>query len=310
MDGSGTIRIKAPARRYGDVVTHSIGLGRPPSLQTRTLTSSQIGITRVSCGPDRLGRTDVIPPEDTFIIALYLTEMTHHELWSRGKRFLAQGYAANSMRIVNLTGEFSAHLTEPHESVYFYLPRAALDAFTDEAGGNRIATLACTPGLVDPVMAHLVQAALPGFQRPQEASALFVDHVALAMCAHVALRYGGFTARSLVLRGGLSKAQENRAKEFLSSHFAEDVPVAEVAAASDLSRGHFIRAFKQTTGITPHKWLQRYRIEKAQEFLANTPIPITEIASLCGFADQAHLTRVFSRETGMPPGAWRRNYRS
>lgn len=296
-------------RSYGDAVAHSIGLNKMPALRTRTLRSQQIGVTRVTCGPDQLGRTGVIPPEDTFVIALYLTEMSHHELWSRGKRFLAQGYAANAMRIVNLAEEFSAHIAEPHESVYFYVPRTALDAFTDEAGGKRIATLACMPGLIDPVMAHLVGALLPSFQHPEEATALFVDHIALAMCAHVGQHYGGLAERHFIARGGLSLVQENRAKDYLSSHFAEDIPIATIAAVCGLSRGHFIRAFRQTTGVTPHKWLQRYRVEKAKEFLAKTSIPISEITYVCGFADQAHLTRVFSRAFGTTPGVWRRTYR-
>ena len=295
------------SRIYGDAVAHSLGVTAPAALATRSLRTSQIAMTRISCGPAQLGRTPSIPPEDSFIIALYLDGLSHHELWSRGRRVLAQGYAPNAMRIVNLVGEYSAHIAAPHETVCFYIPRRALDDFTDEAGGSRVADLSCAPGVVYPVVAHLGAALLPAFRRPGEAGSLFVDHLAAAVCAHVAQRYGGFVVPRPVARGGLSTALERRATAFLAAHFAKDVHLEDVAAACGLSRGHLIRAFKLTTGVTPHKWLQRYRIEQAKALLRDSETAIAEIALACGFADQSHLTRVFSLLVGTSPGSWRRS---
>jgi len=75
----------------------------------------------------------------------------------------------------------------------------------------------------------------------------------------------------------------------------------------DLSRGHFIRAFQQSVGETPHRWLTTQKIEKARRLLRETGQPLTEIALACGFCDQAHFTRTFSRVSGTTPGAWRHN---
>ena len=293
-------------RVYGDAVARSLGIDRAPALSTRSLRTSQVGMTRISCGPDRLGMTRAIPSEDTFIVALYLTDVAHHELWSRGKRFLAQGYAANSIRIVNLEREFSANIAAPHESLCFYLPRAVLNEITDDAGERRIPDLACTPGLIDPVIAHLGATILPAFQRPAEADTLFIDQIASAICVHVAHRYGDLAPPNTAERRGLSAAQTERAKEFLSGNFAEDIRLADVAQACSLSRSHFIRAFRLATGLTPHKWLQQYRIEQAQELLRDTQAAIAEIALACGFADQSHLTRLFTLQVGVSPGAWRK----
>jgi AraC family transcriptional regulator len=82
--------------------------------------------------------------------------------------------------------------------------------------------------------------------------------------------------------------------------------LVDVARACGLSRGHFTKAFRVATGLTPHQWLQRYRVDKAKTLLLNPSSSIAEIAGACGFADQSHLTRVFSRLVGSTPALWRR----
>jgi len=300
----------AERRFFGDAVARSLGLQDAPSLTSRALRKSAIAATRISCGERQLGMTPQIPPEDSFIVALYLSRLPYHELWSGGRPLFLQGYAANAMRIVNLTGEFSARITHPHESMNFHIPRTALDAFTDDAGRPRIANLACTPGIVDPVLAHLAAALLPAFERPQEANTLFVDHVTLAVCAYLAEKYGdGPPARSET-KGGLTAAQLRRAEEMLADNCTGDLLLADVARACGLSRQYFTKAFKATTGITPHRWLQRYRIETAKALMRDTALPIADIAIRCGFADQSHFTRVFSSHAGASPAAWRRTHRA
>jgi AraC family transcriptional regulator len=293
-------------RRYGDAIAHSHRLEDAPSLVTRTLRNAQIAATRISCGCGHVGMMRPIPPEDTFVAALFLTDTKRHELWSRGHAVIAQGYAANSMRIVNLDAEFSSNVVCPHEALSFYIPRTALDEYTDKAAGPRIANLACAPGTIDPVMAQLAAALLPAFDQPDQAAPLFVDHVMLAITAHIAQRYGGFAPYDAVRAGALSPALERRAKEYLTRDLSGNVTLAEVANACGLSRGYFVRAFRAATGITPHQWLQRYRIEKAKTLLLDNDAAIAQIALKSGFADQSHFTRVFTSLCGASPAVWRR----
>ncbi|GGF04574.1 transcriptional regulator [Aliidongia dinghuensis] len=298
----------AGSRAYGDTIARSLGLKDMPALRTRSLTGAQIGITRVSCSAAEAGMTPGVPAEDTFIVALYLTALPHHELWSRGRKAFSQGYRQNAMRIVNLEAEYSALITAAHETIYFYIPRASLDGFAAEAGLPRIANLACEPGLVDPVVANISAALLPAFRAPEQTSTLFLDQMALALCAHAAGRYGANELPRTLLRGRLTLRTERIAKEFMAARLADDVSIADVAAACGLSRGHFLRAFKTTTGTTPHQWLQAYRVERAKALLLDPASSLAEVALKCGFADQSHLTRVFAKITGKPPGAWRREY--
>jgi AraC family transcriptional regulator len=160
--------------------------------------------------------------------------------------------------------------------------------------------------VADPVIEHLERALMRALERP--VSSAFVDHVSLAMLAHLAHSYGVSAAPETVHRGGLSAKQARKAKEYLAGHFSEDVLSADVAAACGLSRDHFVRAFRRTTGVTPRRWLQKYRVEKAKEMLLSSKFAIAEIAVRCGFADQSHLTRVFKVLEGTSPAVWRRQH--
>jgi AraC-like DNA-binding protein len=77
--------------------------------------------------------------------------------------------------------------------------------------------------------------------------------------------------------------------------------------ACGLSVGHFARAFRQSTGLAPHAWLLRTRVERAKIMLRRPGASLALIAQACGFADQSHFTRVFSRQVGVSPAAWRRS---
>jgi AraC-like DNA-binding protein len=98
-----------------------------------------------------------------------------------------------------------------------------------------------------------------------------------------------------------------RAKEILVANSSGQILLADVARECGLSRQYFTKAFKATTGLAPHRWLQQHRIDRAKQFLSGASLPIADIAIQCGFADQSHLTRVFGRIVGTSPAQWRRD---
>jgi transcriptional regulator GlxA family with amidase domain len=111
------------------------------------------------------------------------------------------------------------------------------------------------------------------------------------------------------LKGGLAPWQLRRATEMFRSDLTENLKLQCVAEACRLSGNHFARAFRASTGISPHRWVIGKRIEKAQDLLVGSFVPLAEIALICGFADQSHFSRVFRVIRGVSPGAWRRKHR-
>jgi transcriptional regulator GlxA family with amidase domain len=92
----------------------------------------------------------------------------------------------------------------------------------------------------------------------------------------------------------------------MNERIESDISLVELANECRLSRSHFARAFKKTTGQSPHVWLMQRRVQNAKRLLTESESAISDIALACGFSDQSHLTKVFSKLTGAPPGAWRR----
>src|SRR5277367_249429 len=72
-------------RPHGNPIPHSIGLGDVPAMTTRSLRSAQVEVSRMVIGADKIGMTALVPPEDSFIVAVYLSPVEYHELWSRGR---------------------------------------------------------------------------------------------------------------------------------------------------------------------------------------------------------------------------------
>lgn len=108
-------------------------------------------------------------------------------------------------------------------------------------------------------------------------------------------------------RGGLPPYVLRRLTDYIQTHLAEDVSLAELAALADLSPYHFCRAFKQSTGLPPHAWLTARRIERAQELMTAHPrMGLTEVALGVGYDSQAAFGAAFKRATGATPGQWRR----
>ena len=110
-------------------------------------------------------------------------------------------------------------IDKPFHSLFFYLPRSALDDIAKQTGAPRIGELAYQPGIghEDAVVRHLGASLLEALHRPDEANQLFIDHAMLALTAHVAQTYGGLRRSAELARDGLAPWQAKRACERLES---------------------------------------------------------------------------------------------
>jgi AraC family transcriptional regulator len=127
-----------------------------------------------------------------------------------------------------------------------------------------------------------------------------------AAAAHVQLT----DVNPRLARGGLAPWQMRRTEQIVRESLDGDLTLAHLADECHLSVAHFARAFKQTTGKPPHRWLLARRVEHAQRLLLTSAQPLAKVAAACGFADQSHFTHVFSEIVGIGPGAWRRAWKN
>lgn len=107
-------------------------------------------------------------------------------------------------------------------------------------------------------------------------------------------------------RGGLAPWQVRSVATYIDANLSASLSCEALARSVRLSVSHFARAFKCSFGYSPHVFLMRRRMERAQGLMLKTNAPLAQIALDCGLADQAHLSRLFLRFTGERPASWRR----
>ncbi len=105
-------------------------------------------------------------------------------------------------------------------------------------------------------------------------------------------------------RGGLSEKHWSWVRDYCHAHLAEKIVLEQLAALCGLSRYQFLRRFEKTTGVTPHAWLTRLRLEHACRLMRHSNSSIAEVASDVGFYDQSHFNRAFRQAYGVPPSRY------
>lgn len=280
-----------------------------PIFRVRSLPKVPIAAMRVTGDLTGCGAETYSPGgEDALVLYTPLIATPVYDTWIGGRYAPSPPVKAGETVLLNMNVEMGSFVDFASDALSIYLPRCALNALADEQGVARIESfhIQSNAPVDDTVIRHLGGALLPVLEHPEDSSRLFADHIAMALLAHAAHTYCGMRTENRIRRGGLAPWQERRAKELLAARLDGEVTLEELARECRLSRAHFARAFKVTTGVPPHRWLLARRIEQARELLLGTALQIGEIAQRSGFADQSHLTRAFRKATGVGPGEWRR----
>jgi AraC family transcriptional regulator len=123
-------------------------------------------------------------------------------------------------------------------------------------------------------------------------------------CIMVAIEALGL--KTVQASGILSHRQIRAVRDYIAAHLTSDISLSDMASAAQLSRYHFGRAFKATTGQSPYAYVMAHRVERAAELLASSALSIEAVASLTGFANAAKLRRYFCQVKGVTPAVFRR----
>ena len=281
-------------------------LERAPTLATPTRSGVPIAFTRLQCAQGEHGRAGPVPVENSFAFQVMLQPLRSWELWTDQGHARLPPTGPGDIFLFDLSENPRIELHDPFDMVRFYISQSSLDSLAYEGGLRRVGGLrAPKSGTHDPVMHGLAISLIASMVRPNEAQALFVEHVALAFHAHVAHAYGG-VPEGRGGYGGLAPWQLKRACDIMEAELEANHSISRLAGDCGISGSHFARAFKETTGLAPHQWLTRRRVHRARELLAQTSMELTDIVLACGFVDQSHFSRAFARAEKQSPGRWRR----
>lgn len=225
----------------------------------------------------------------------------HHRTIHAGHHSVHYDFGDRDIYIRTLDVDYRAELSGSFDFVLMEIEPGVLHRLADEANIEGLGELKKTIGSNDPILGGLVAAL-----KLSHESELIRERLGAAIGNHLVETYGVIDRRRRLSRGGLSRKNQNLAKELILNGLDSSISVAILAEQCNMSRSAFARAFKESTGKTPYQWITEARIERSQMLLTDLNLSLEDIAVRCGFADHSHFTRVFAAHRGEPPSAWRR----
>jgi AraC family transcriptional regulator len=299
---------QSPRKPYGDGLAANYGVHKAAHVVTRVLQHAELAVTELVAENPPLRVSDPIPHQDAYLIGCQLRDRKPFEYLEGERTIGTMSLQAGDTTIRDLRRDPRSMTRGPFHSLLWFVPRTSIQVVVEQVGAHYVDDLHFDPctAIHDQTIRHLSASMLPALRAPHQVNTLFSDHIAAAFAAHLAGTYGGMKTQPRTPKGRLAPWQERRAKEMLVADLKGITPLAAIADACGLSAGYFARAFRKSTGLAPHAWLLKARVEHAMTLLQQQNLPLSEIALLCGFADQSHFGRVFRLHTGHSPYSWRR----
>lgn len=197
------------------------------------------------------------------------------------------------------------------ERLHAYLDPDVFRAVAAEAGAEpeRLEVLNAV-AVRDPLLEQTGMALLEELDSGGPADRLYAESLAQVLAVHLLRRHsslGRGPSRGLdpERTGRLSRTSLRAVTDYVGDNLSGNLSLGEIADAANLSPYHFARAFKRSTGLSPHQYVLRRRIERAKDLLRNTDLPVGEVSRRVGFASPSHFSQQFRRIVGAAPSSLR-----
>ena len=158
--------------------------------------------------------------------------------------------------------------------------------------------------LRNPLIREALLALVRAVEQPSPLGRLAGERLARVILTELVRQHAGRPG-PLARAAGRASRRLRRVPAFIDAHLTGDLSLRALAAHAGVSRVHFVRQFKRLTGLAPHQYVLRRRVERAAALLTNRDACLKALALEVGFSSQSHLTAAFRRVTGTTPGAYR-----
>ena len=157
--------------------------------------------------------------------------------------------------------------------------------------------------VIEAMTLNLAQEAAGG----SPAGRLYVESACEFLAHHLIYRYSNLSPTPPRSMGGLSSRRLKLVLEYIEDTLGLPIKLRDLAALAGISARHFERAFRQSTGCSPHAYVMNRRLHTARDLLMNQPeLPIEQIALRLGFSSSSHFSSAFRRQTGLTPTDFRK----
>lgn len=160
-------------------------------------------------------------------------------------------------------------------------------------------------GIRDAQIEHLGARFLEELKAGGVASRTCVQSLANLLAVHLLRHYSTASDSAGDPSGKLARHKLRQATDYINKNLRDDLSLGKISETLCMSPCHFAHLFKQTTGLTPHRYVIECRMEKAKSLLRETNFPVNEIAQLVGYSSQSHFSTVFRQFTGQAPLRYR-----
>lgn len=139
----------------------------------------------------------------------------------------------------------------------------------------------------------------------QQANQLALSSASTLLMTHLIQHYTNVQWQLPKVTGGLAPFVLRNVLAFIEEHLAQPLTLADLAQQAALSEYHFARMFSQSMNMAPHQYVMQRRMERAQQLVRHSALPLTEIALACGFSSASHFSNRFKSAVGMTPSQLR-----
>ena len=271
------------------------------------LGNSKLVVSRVKRDAPDHGFATPAQPDAVFSILVQLRPQGRRELYLDDRLVHQGSFRERTVSVVNHLQRPKANLLSAFDTIIFTVPQSALNEVAADHGVRSLETLVCEhEGRLDETAWSLAQSLLPALERPEEVGSMYAERILLASTTYFAHAFGGLQ-QAIKVGHDLTPMQLNRVIELMHGQFQSDLSLSLLSSEMDLTPRQFVRAFRRTTGETPDRWMRHHRIQQAKTMMRGTTLPVSRIATLCGFRSDKHFIRVFSLLTGITPSVWRKH---
>lgn len=213
-------------------------------------------------------------------------------------------YTSGEMILCRRNTEEWVRWQSPIQMLLITVPDQTFHSVAEEMGG-RAPELNATPLLKDERIRALVATIEADLANGSPAGRIFTDSIGRALAAALMHSQAGLRSLTRRYRGGLSPMQLRRVTSFVHENLHEDVSLVQMADEAKLSPAYFSQMFRQSTGVAPHQFVLRTRVERAKELLVKEDARVLDVAIACGFQTQQHFAKVFRAFCKMSPTQFR-----
>jgi AraC family transcriptional regulator len=222
-----------------------------------------------------------------------------------GGRFATREMSGDMIWLVPPGVLHRIHFDRRAALIHLYLTETFFGSMVQDAPDNTSSTLVPSLLVRDQFLVEIARE-LYRELHTSAANELFTQSIATLTATHLVRSYSSKRGSTPIYRGGLGPSREKKVRAYIRERLDQQLSLDELAKVAEMSPNYFISLFRQSIGMTPHKFVVQQRLEHARTLLENSRLSLLEIARHCGFQDQSQFTTTFRRFIGMTPGQYKR----